>query len=339
MLRLNYLWFWGIILIDIKIGDSVFLLNVVILVISLYLIIKFSDVFVDAATSIAEGFKVPKMVIALTIAAFSTCTPELAISFNSITTGNAEMTLANVIGSCIINILLIIGVSAIVKPIDLKIRTIKKELPILLLVTTTFFFLINDNFVSSKFTNSLSRIDGIILLAWFIMFCIYIFSITKKDRSLFTKPPKFTNKQAILRTIIAIIGIIITSDLIVDSAVFIAEALNVSQKIISMTIIVIGTSLPELTITILSAKKGEFDMAIGNIIGTNIFNICVVLGLPITIFGAIASPAFGLLDLVIVLLAALLLFIFGVTDRRLSRREGVIMLITVIVYYIYIFLI
>ena len=115
------------------------ILNIIILLVSLFFIIKFSDMFVDAATSIAEGFRIPKMVIALTIAAFSTCAPELAISFNSISSGNAEMTLANVIGSSIVNILLIIGISAIVKPIKLKERTIKRELPLLVLITTAFF--------------------------------------------------------------------------------------------------------------------------------------------------------------------------------------------------------
>ena len=135
-----------------------------------------------------------------------------------------------------------------------------------------------------------------------------------------------------------IIGIIVTSDLIVDSAVYIAESMHISQKIIAMTVIVIGTSLPELTITVLSAKKGEFDMAIGNIIGTNIFNICVVLGLPITIFGTVSSTAFNLVDLVVVLLAALLLDIFGTSNKELTRREGIIMLIVVIVYYIYLFI-
>lgn len=312
--------------------------NIIVLVVSLLLIIKFSDIFVDASTSIAESFKVPKMVIALTIAAFCTCAPELAISFNSISSGNADMTLANVIGSSIINILLIIGISAIVKPIKLKERTIRKELPILLLVTTTFYFLINDSFFNSKVSNSLSRADGIILIIWFIAFCLYIYSITRRHKELFSEKPKFTKKQAIIRIIISIIGIIITSDLIVDSAVYIAESLHISQKIISMTIIVIGTSLPELTITVLSARKGEFDMAIGNIIGTNIFNICVVLGLPITIFGSISSAAFNIADLIIVLLAALMLLIFGTSDRKLTKREGVAMLLVVIVYYMYIFL-
>ena len=312
-------------------------LNIGILLLSLYLIIKFSDIFVDASTSMAESFKLPKMVIALTVAAFSTCTPELAISFNSILSGNVDMTLANVIGSSIINILLIIGISAMVKPIKLKERTIRRELPLLLLITTAFFFLINDSLFKNT-SNSLSRPDGIILIILFIIFCIYIFSITRKYKEDNAKEPLYTKKESIIIMLCAIIGIIVTSDLIVDSAVFIAESLNISQKFIAMTIIVIGTSLPELTITILSARKGEFDMAIGNIIGTNIFNICIVLGLPLTIFGAVSSPAFNLIDLIIVLLAALLLSIFGTSDRELTRREGLVMLLVVISYYLYLFI-
>ena len=307
------------------------------LLIALYLIVKFSDIFVDAATSLAHCFKVPKMVIALTVAAFSTCAPELAISFNSISSGNADMTLANVIGSLVINILLIIGVAAIVKPIKLKGRTIRRELPLLLLITTAFFFLMNDSFYKNSL-NSLSRVDGIILIILFVIFCLYIVSITRKNKEDIESKPIYTKKQSIIMIICAIIGIIITSDLIVDSAVFIAESLNISQKFIAMTVIVIGTSLPELTITVLSAKKGEFDMAIGNIIGTNIFNICVVLGLPVTIFGAVYSSSFNLIDMIIVLLAALLLSIFGTSDRELSRREGIVMLLVVIVYYLYLFI-
>lgn len=312
-------------------------LNILVLLIALYLIIKFSDIFVDAATSLAQCFKVPKMVIALTVASFSTCAPELAISFNSISSGNVDMTLANVIGSCVINILLIIGVAAIVKPIKLKVRTIRRELPLLLLITTAFFFLMNDSFYKNSL-NTLSRVDGIILIILFIIFCLYIVSITRKHKEDIESNPLYTKKQSIIMIICAIIGIIITSDLVVDSAVFIAESLHVSQKFIAMTIIVIGTSLPELTITVLSAKKGEFDMAIGNIIGTNIFNICVVLGLPVTIFGAVYSSSFNLIDLMVVLLAALLLSIFGTSDRELTRREGITMLLVVIVYYLYLFI-
>lgn len=313
-------------------------LNIIILLVAIILIIKFSDMFVDSLVSIAESFKMPKIVIALTIASFSTCAPELAISFNSIASGNSEMTLANVIGSSIINILLIIGISAIVKPIKLKERTIRRELPLLLIITTTFFFLMNDSFFVSSAKNSLSRIDGIVLIIWFISFCLYIYSITRRHKELITVDTKYSKKQIIMKILVSIIGIIITSDLIVDSAVYIANTLNISQKIIAMTIVVIGTSLPELTITVLSAKKGEFDMAIGNIIGTNIFNFCIVLGLPVTLFGSVSSAAFNLVDLVVVLLAALLLAIFGKSDKELTRREGIIMVLVVIFYYTFLFI-
>lgn len=313
-------------------------LNIIILLVAIILIIKFSDMFVDSLVSIAESFKIPKIVIALTIASFSTCAPELAISFNSIASGNSEMTLANVIGSSIINILLIIGISAIVKPIKLKERTIRRELPLLLIITTTFFFLMNDSFFVSSAKNSLSRIDGIVLIIWFISFCLYIYSITRRHKELITVDTKYSKKQIIIKILVSIIGIIITSDLIVDSAVYIVNTLNISQKIIAMTIVVIGTSLPELTITVLSAKKGEFDMAIGNIIGTNIFNFCIVLGLPVTLFGSVSSAAFNLVDLVVVLLAALLLAIFGKSDKELTRREGIIMVLVVIVYYAFLFI-
>ena len=177
---------------------------------SLFLIVKFSDIFVDSATSIAQSYKVPKMVIALTIASFCTCAPELAISFNSILSGNADMTLANVIGSSIINVLLIIGISAIVKPIKLKERTVRKELPFLLIITTAFYFLINDSFFNSTAINSLSRTDGIILVIWFIAFCLYVLSVARKHKEDVNVNPKFTKKQSIIMTIIAIVGIIIT---------------------------------------------------------------------------------------------------------------------------------
>ena len=314
------------------------ILNIVILLVSLFFIIKFSDMFVDAATSIAQSFKVPKIVIALTIAAFCTCAPELAISFNSISSGNVDMTLSNVIGSSIINILFIIGLSAIIKPIKLKEATVKKELPLLLIITISFIFLASDSLSIINNKISLNRKSAIILLLWFVTFCLYICSIVKKRKEVNLERPKFTKMQSIISTIISIVGIIITSDLIVDSAVYLAQALNISQKIISMTIIVIGTSLPELTITITSAKKGEFDMAIGNIIGTNIFNICVVLGLPIALYGTISSTSFGFVDLMVVFLSSLLLFIFGKSDRELTRSEGIIMLLVVIVYYMYIFI-
>lgn len=313
-------------------------LNLIVLFLSLVLLIRFSDVFVDAVISLAQRFKVPKMVIALTIAAFCTCAPELAISFNSISSGNVEMTLANVIGSSIVNILLIIGVAAIVRPIKVTDRTIKKELPLLLIITTAFFFLISDSLFVNSASNSLNRADGVMLLVWFVAFCFYIYSITKGKREFSLEKPKFKKSEALIITLISVFGIIIASDLVVETAVYVAKSFNISQKIIAMTVIVIGTSLPELVITTVSAKKGEFDVALGNIIGTNIFNICIVLGLPVVIYGTISSTAFTFVDIFVVLISALLLFIFGRSDKELSRREGILMVLTFIAYYAYIFI-
>jgi len=310
----------------------------IILVLSLAALIRFSDVFVDAVVSIAERYKMPKMVISLTLAAFCTCAPELAISFNSIMSGNVELTLANVIGSLVVNILLIVGIAAIVKPIKVREKTIKKELPLLLIITLAFVFLICDTIFVKDASNILNRADGIMLIIWFIAFMFYVVNLARKNIDLAINKPKYSKKEAIISTIVCIIGIIISSDLVVESAVLIANYLKISQKIIAMTIIVIGTSLPELTITTISAKKGEFDMAIGNIIGTNIFNICIVLGLPVAIFGSITSIQFNYIDFLVVLLAATMFAIFGRSNKELSRREGILMVITFVVYYIYIFL-
>ena len=315
------------------------LINIVFLIAGLVALIMASDIFVDASSSLAIKLKVPKMLIALTIAAFGTCAPELAISFNSIASSNADMTIANVVGSCIVNILLIVGVAAIVKPIKVKEKTIKKELPILVFITLAFLVLLSDSLFSKNKLNGLSRVDALMLILWFGFFIYYIISIVRQNKKDYDDTAKYSLKESIIYTIITLIVIIFASDVVVDNAVIVAEKLGISQKIITMTAIVIGTSLPELTMTVGSAKKGEFDMAIGNIIGTNIFNICIVLGLPTLIFGGYTSGAFNLIDTGVVLLAAIMFYLFGRSDKELTRREGILMVIVFLVYYSYMFLI
>ena len=311
---------------------------VLLLFIGLVVLIAASDVFVDAASSLAVKLKVPKMLIALTIAAFGTCAPELAISFNSISSGNVDMTIANVIGSCIVNILLIVGVAAVVKPIKVQARTIKKELPILVFVTTAFFLLLSDSLFLVKSENGLSRADALMLICWFIFFIYYIITLVKESKKEYEKECKYSLKKSIIYLVISLIVIIMASDLVVDNAVLLANEIGISQKIIAMTVIVIGTSLPELTMTVTSAKKGEFDMAVGNIIGTNIFNICIVLGLPTLIYGGYSFTSFNLVDSFIVLISSLMFYIFGKSDKELTRCEGVMMIFVFLVYYLYLFL-
>ena len=314
-------------------------LNVFLLIIGLVALVKASDVFVDAASSFATRLRVPKMLVALTIAAFGTCAPELAISFTSVASGNADMTLANVVGSCIVNILLIVGIATIVKPIELKEQTVKRELPLLVFTTAAFFFVLNDSIFFGR-QNGLDRIDALILLAFFVIFMLYILfavHVRKVKRGRLPKT-KYTIGQSLIYIVLSIITIVLAADIVVDNAVEFAGAIGISQKIIAMTAIVIGTSLPELTMTVGAAKKGEFDLAVGNIIGTNIFNICIVLGLPTLIFGGYESSAFGIVDTLVVMLAAIAYYIFGKSNKKLTREEGIFMVMLFAAYYTYILL-
>ena len=317
---------------------------IILFLIGLMALVKASDVFVDAASSLAIKLKMPKMLIALTVAAFGTCAPELAISFKSISSGNYDMTLANVIGSCVVNILLIVGVATLVKPIKVKEQTVKKELPILVLVTGIFFLILNDSIFTGK-ENGLSRIDAGILLAAFGVFLAYILVVVhnakKKQKGVRRKreKAKYPLWKAIVYLLVTLAVIIIASDIVVDNACLIASEIGISQKIITMTAIVIGTSLPELTMTVGASRKGEFDLAVGNIIGTNIFNICIVLGLPTLIYGDFTSAAFNFVDTIVVLLAAVVYYWFGRSSRQLERFEGMLMVAIFAAYYTYLFLV
>ena len=312
------------------------MLEVVFLLLGFIIIIKSSDILVDCATSLAIRCKVPKMLIALTIVAFGTCAPEVAISFQSVASNNGTVAFANVVGSCVVNTFLIIGLAALVRPIRVKHATIKKELPILLIITTGFVVLMLDSVFNPLTSNTFSRADGIILILLFCMFVSYIVQLLKKkDDDAEQMKPTYTNIPLILLLLVgSIICITLSSDVIVDNAVALAEKLNVSEKVITMVLIVIGTSLPEMIMTITSARKKEFDMAIGNIIGTNIFNICIVLGLPIVIYGDLVLESFNLADIITVFLTSFLLYIFARSEREVSKKEGIIMLLIFISYYI-----
>ena len=227
------------------------MLEVIFLIIGFIIIIKSSDILVDCASSLAMKCKVPKMLIALTIVAFGTCAPEVAISFQSVASKNGTMAFANVVGSCIINTFLIIGLASLVRPIRVKHATIKKELPILLIITTGFCVLMLDSIFNPLTPNTFSRADGIILILLFLMFVAYIIQLSRRKSEEDEQQPKYKNIFLILFLLIgSIICITLSSDVIVDNAVILAEKLKVSEKVITMVLIVIGTSLPEMVMTI-----------------------------------------------------------------------------------------
>lgn len=313
--------------------------ELILLFLGLFLIVKAADVLVNAASSLALRFKVPKMLVALTIMAFGTCAPEVAISFQSVQSGDGQIAFANVIGSCIVNVLLIIGVASLIRPIKVKHATIKKELPILLLITSVFSILMLDRLFDPFTSNVFSRPDGLVLILFFSVFVLYLIGLLHKgigDNE--ATEVKYGSFMSVLLIILSILVTIFSSDLIVNNAISLANKINISEKIITMIAIVIGTSLPELVMTVTSARKGEFDMAVGNIIGTNIFNICVVLGLPVVIYGNVGLGGFNFIDILVVFLSSFCLYLFAKSERVISRKEAFIMLCIFILYYVYLFI-
>lgn len=315
--------------------------NIIFVLVGFYLLIRGADYFVDAISSTATNLKVPKLIISLSIVAFGTSAPELFISFQGLLNGNNDVVLANVIGSTIVNTMLIIGIAAIIRPIKIKNETIKKQLPLHLLIILVFAILLLDNIFNSTI-NTISRSDGIILFLIFLYFIYYIYSYYKKSNhlkeNLIHEKPKWNLPVSIIISICGLVAISFGSNLAVDNCVAIARYLHISEKLITMVILVIGTSTPELVMAITSARKGEFDIIIGNIIGTNIFNIGFVLGLPIMILGGVSTNSFNFVDMSIMIISGLILYTFSKDDRKLTRTEGIIMVCIFLSYYTYLFL-
>lgn len=319
------------------------MLELLMLIIGFIIIIKSADLLVDCTTSLAIKSHLPKMLIALTMVSFGTCAPEVAISFQSISSQNGEIAFANVVGSCIINVFLIIGLACIVRPIKVQHKTVKKELPILVLITTCFSVLMLDSLFNPDTPNEFSRADGVVLLLVFFIFVLYLFQLLRNKDEALKKDNEISLKYknpiiAFVLLFVSLILIIFSSDMIVNNAAELAYKLNISEKLVTMVIIAIGTSLPEMITTYSSAKKGEFDIAIGNIIGTNIFNICIVLGLPIVLYGGIGLQSFSIIDIIVIFSSSIILYIFAKNDNVISKKEGWTMLAIFITYYAYILL-
>lgn len=322
-----------------KNGVESMFLDVVLLLLGFVVIVKSSDILVDASSSLALKLKIPKMLIALTIVSFGTCAPEVAISFRSVANGDGAMAFANVIGSCIVNVFLIIGLASFLRPIKIRHQTIKKELPILAIVTSVFSILMLDSQFNPFTKNSFSRADAIVLILLFLLFVVYLVQMLHRKNTDSSKTDdmkaKYSPWLSALLLLLSIVLIVYSSELIINSTKSIAESVGISEKIITMFVIVVGTSLPEMIMTVTSARKGEFDMAIGNIIGTNIFNVCIVLGVPIAIYGDIALTGFGIVDIVMVFLSSTLLFLFARSERTISKKESIITLLIFVAYYSY----
>lgn len=312
------------------------ILDLILLIVGFIILIKGADIFVDGASSVAGNFKVSKMLIGLTIVAFGTSAPEFAVSVKSLLNNNGDIVLGNVIGSNILNILLILGVSSLFHSLNVTNNTVKKELPITLLITSLFAVLLSDRLFDNSIINEFTRGDGIALLLFFTIFIYYLINMSRKKIDNNQDEEYLPMSKAIFYTLGGLIAIVIGSNLVVDNATSLALALGVSQKMVALTIIAFGTSLPELVTSVTATRKGEYDIAIGNVVGSNIFNIGVVIGIPVAILGSITKTTFNYIDLAVMLLSALLLFLFSWKDKKISRNEGIIFLIVFVIYYAYV---
>ena len=309
---------------------------ILLLVVGFVILIKGADVFVDGASSVAGNFRVSKMLIGLTIVAFGTSAPEFAVSVKSLMNGSGDMVLGNVIGSNILNILLILGVASMFHSLKVKDNTVKKELPITLLMTAIFTVLLSDKLFDKGFNNTFTRSDGIVIILFFLVFVYYLIKMARNKIDKKQDEKYMSMKKAILFTILGIGGIIIGSNLVVENASAIARTIGISERMVALTIIALGTSLPELVTSVTATRKGEYDIAIGNVVGSNIFNIGMVIGIPIALFGGIQQISINYIDLTAMIASALLLFIFSYNDRKISKYEGSIFLIMFLVYYGYV---
>lgn len=315
-------------------------MNYIILIVGFALLIKGADIFVGGASSVAKKLGIPPVIVGLTIVSIGTSAPELAVSIISALKGNNEIAIGNVLGSNLFNMLMVLGVTTMILPMIVKKEKIKTDFSINIFLTVLLFVLTFDSIFGSA-NNIISRTDGLIL----VIICIaYIgFLIFKAKKTNMPNPTEEEKKINVLGKIVSIIigaiGIVLGGQLVVDSATNIAYSIGMSEKLVGLTIVAMGTSLPELVTSVVAAVKGEKDIALGNVLGSNIFNILLIIGVSSLIT---PIPVARTLIVDFIFLTAVSVFVFGLIffnkkqEKKLSRVEGAILVALYAGYIIYI---
>lgn len=310
----------------------------VLLLVGFALLIKGADYFVKGASHIAENLQVSPLLVGLTIVAFGTSSPEATVSITAALEDNAGVALGNVVGSNIFNITFVIGLTALIAPLKVETETIRKEIPFTLLAGVALLILMSDAVLQTASTNIITRSDGFVLLLFFAVFLYYIFEVARRDRSAQTARETTEGKvwgKYIFLTILGLAAIIFGGDLVVGSASEIAVSFGMSTTLVGLTIVAVGTSLPELITSVTAALKKEGGIAIGNIVGSNIFNIFFVLGAASAVSPlAVDNKVF--FDIILMIILTVVLLVFSRTSYTIGRREGVTLAVAYILYMIYI---
>ena len=302
-------------------------LSLLALIIGFLLLVKGSDFFVDGAAGIAGKFGIPQIVIGLTIVAMGTSAPEAAVSITAAFQGSADITIGNIVGSNILNILIILGIASAITSIAIQKNTIRIEIPFMIFVSIALFLMGLDGVIT--------KIDGVILILLFIAYLTYLFISSKKAKE---NPPEQVEPRKIYILILLLLGgliaVVIGSKLVVYGATKIAEAIGVSERFIGLTVVALGTSLPELFTSVTAARKGNADIAIGNIVGSNIFNILFVVGITSLITNVPYQAKFTI-DSAVMIGAAVMLWLCVFKTKKLGRAAGICMLAAYAVYFAY----
>ena len=321
-------------------------MNYILLIIGFVLLIKGADFFVDGSSSVAKILKVPTIIIGLTVVAFGTSMPELSVSVTAALRGSNDLAVSNVLGSNIFNLLVVLGCCALVKPVAAKWSLLKKEFPFSILITI-ILLLVDSDFSIMKVIDGnkgfvLGRWAGLLFL---ILFVLYIYATVKsalrsraeaKDMEEEEYKTMSPLKSGIY-IVIGLIGIVWGGNLVVDSASNIALTFGWSQTFIGLTIVALGTSLPELVTSVVAARKGENDLAVGNVVGSNIFNILLILGVS-SFITPITLDVTAVYDTIILIIASIVVYVSAISKREIQRKEGILFLVCYFAFFLYVFM-
>lgn len=305
--------------------------QILLLAVGFVMLVKGADWFVEGAGKVAERFGIPQLVIGLTIVAMGTSLPEAAVSTSAALKGSAEITIGNVLGSNIMNILLILGLTAVISPLMVQRSTVRYEIPMVIGASVLLALL-------GLTDGTVGRIDGVVLLFCLVLYLLYLLQMSKSGQAVIETGEKVGENESLMKLLLMILagGVMIVwgSDLTVDAATALARIFGMSERLIGLTIVAFGTSLPELVTSATAAIKGKADIAIGNIVGSNLFNLLFVVGIASVITPVVYAKNF-LMDSILCVAVAVLLWICVVKEHKLQRFSGAAMLICYAGYFLY----
>lgn len=305
--------------------------QMILLVIGFVLLVKGADWFVEGASRVAERFGIPQLVIGLTIVAMGTSLPEAAVSVSAALKGSAEITIGNILGSNILNVLLILGLTAVITPVAVQKSTIKYEIPYVVVVSAVLMGI-------GYADGVVGRLDGVILWILFIMYLLYLLKMAKSGADVIEEIPGDGKPMPVWKMLVMIVAgaamIVLGSNLAVDAASGLARIFGMSERLIGLTIVAFGTSLPELVTSVTAAIKGKADIAVGNIVGSNIFNILFVVGTSALITPVVYASSF-LVDSIAAIAVGIILWLLVFRKQKLNRLGGAILLVCYAGYFVY----